>query len=139
MIGTLVDVLLGYDNVLQMGGAGASIVGVLLSVYLLREARRDGRMAARHGAVAQIIARSHIRSQAVILTVQLIFLVISLLVWTLPPLPSHMGSHTDWIVIVIGMRKIGRAAMIVLLMGAGIRQAADRRAVLALVRAGRGA
>jgi hypothetical protein len=133
----LVQWFLRHDDALQLLGLVASVIGVILSLWLMHEAWLDARSVRGDGTLARLIARSHLRSQVVILIVQVAFGVISGLVYSLPAIPDDMGMdvHGLEVLAVIALRKLLRAGMILLLMGAALRQAHDRRRLLAHLRA----
>lgn len=134
MIDALAHRVLAWDALLQTVGGVCSVIGVAISLWLVHETWLEGRATRFNGLAEQIVARSHLRSQMVILALQLSFAVISFATWTLPPFPSDLGPAYDRVVLVIVMRKLLRALAIVLLTWAASRQAQDRRRVLRLLR-----
>ena len=124
------------DAVVQWLGVVLSGVGVALSIWLLSEAHADYRAVAQNGLVERLIARSYRRSQLVILIIQIGFGLTSVLALTLPPIAPQMWVYPGggWVLTVIAMRKVLRAALILLLALAAVRQAQDRRRALAALR-----
>ena len=131
-----VEWLFQADVIVQGLGVMLSCLGVGLSIWLLAEAQADYRTVAQNGRVERLIARSHRRSQLVILCVQLGFGVISVLVLTLPPIAPQMWTYPGgfWVLTVVTTRKVLRTGMILMLAVAAMRQASDRRAILATLR-----
>lgn len=134
MITAVVDAVLAWDDSLQVVGALCSLVGVAVSLWLVHETWLEQRATRLNGLAEQIVAYSHLRSQAVILVLQVSFAIISFATWTLPDFPRDLGPAYDHIALVIVTRKVLRILGILLLLWAAIRQGQDRRRVLALLR-----
>ncbi len=122
----VIEWLLGYDAWLQAAAIVVSLVGISVSVTLTGEVCREYRAASYNGPLTYLIARTHRRSQLVILTLQITFALISVLVFFLPPIPADMGHPYHYVLITITIRKLFRMGMIVVLTVASIRQASDR-------------
>ena len=127
--------LLAWNASLQTLGVLAALAGIACSAWLAHEAWLDARAVRANGPIEQVVARSHLRSQIVVLLVQVSFGMISLLVLGLPPLPAEMETaiHGEYVLGVIAFRKLARLCMIIGLAGAAWRQAVDRRTVLGLL------
>jgi len=127
--------ILAWDKTVQAVGLVMAILGVGLSAWLSLEAWEDYHSVRHNRQLEQIIGRSHLRSQVVMLIIQAGFALVSLLVLRLPPVPLTMATdvHGPLVVLVIVTRKIVRLGQILLLMGVAVRQAQDRRRALGLV------
>jgi len=123
-----------YDHCLQLVLLVCSVIGIALSCQLVRDAWRDWQVARHEGVVTQLIGRAHLRSQVVVLLMQLGFGLITSAVLVLPEVPAQMGGadHTQIMLTIVG-RKLVRAGMILLLMVAAVQQSRDRRVVFALL------
>lgn len=114
--------MLHLDSFIQYFGVVLSVIGVGCTIYAMTEfAKRSVQM----NYVQAAVARSHMVGQFAVLAVQLIFLVINLLVLTLPDVPvaMYLGSPDGaWTVSVILGRKLLRQLCIVILAVSSIHR-----------------
>ena len=134
----LIEWLLRHDPWLQAAALSISTLGIAVSLKLTIDVCREYRAASFNGPLTYLIARTHRRSQLVILTLQIIFAMISALVFFLPPVPTNMGHPYHYVLTTITLRKLLRLGMIVVLTVASIRQAADRQLMYQVLKEERG-
>ena len=134
----VIEWLLRHDPWLQAAAVGISALGIAVSLKLTIEVWREYRAASYNGPLTYLIARTHRRSQLVILTLQITFALISVLVFFLPPIPADMGHPYHYVLTTITLRKLLRLGMIVVLTVASIRQAADRHLMYQVLKEERG-
>jgi hypothetical protein len=113
---------LQFDHLIQTLGICASICGVLCTTYALVEFFRVGHRATE---LQRLILNAHIWGQFAILFVQVMFLIINALVYSMPDIPVAMYLDSDagpWVVGVILFRKLTRLLMIVVLAVASVHR-----------------
>lgn len=123
--------LLRHDDWLQGFGVLASLIGVGYALWLAGDLYRV--WASQTDPLLAEVTRLHLLGHSVMLTMQLVFGVINILVLTLPPIPlAYMASEAGmWTLAVITGRKVLRNAL-VLLMTVWMWYYAERRHVLVL-------
>lgn len=121
---------LRIDEWLQGLGIVASLIGVTACVWAISEITR---VTAHMNALQILIARGHLVGQFAVLAVQVIWLIINVLVLTLPPIPVAMYHHSEagaWVVVVILIRKLLRTLAILILTAASVHRVYNYHRVL---------
>lgn len=125
--------LLAVDQVFQGMVLTVNVLALMLTCRLLWDAIGDWRAVRGNGSsqMRAVLAWQGVRTQAVMMCLQAGFLIITIAVMTLPPIPVYtMGTE---ITLVIGVRKLVRALLIMILAYHSWTSQRTRMIVLAML------